>query len=115
MDQTDKTVRVRIRGRVQGVWYRGWTQDTARQLGLIGWVRNRKDGSVEAVFSGPETAVEQMLEKCWQGPPAARVDTVDPTAEVDVPMESGFAQKPTLVECTKRATLYEETAPLHHG
>ena len=51
------TVRVRISGRVQGVWYRGWTVDEARRLGLSGWVRNRRDGSVEAVFSGPEHVV----------------------------------------------------------
>ena len=96
MNQPDKTVRAHIRGRVQGVWYRGWTQDTARQLGVTGWVRNRKDGSVEAVFSGSETDVDQMLEKCWKGPPAAKVESVDVTPETEPPTASGFAQKPTL-------------------
>ena len=67
------TVRVHIKGRVQGVWYRGWTVDQARRLGLSGWVRNRRDGSVEAVFSGPEQAVRAAIELCRQGPPAARV------------------------------------------
>ena len=67
------TVRVTIRGRVQGVWYRGWTVDEARRLGLSGWVRNRRDGPVEAVFSGPEHAVRAMIALCREGPPAALV------------------------------------------
>jgi Acylphosphatases len=75
-----KTVRVRIEGRVQGVWYRGWTVREASERGLAGWVRNRSDGSVEAVFSGPKPAVDAMLEACWEGPPAARVTRVTPVA-----------------------------------
>lgn len=61
------TIRVRITGRVQGVWYRGWAIGQARQLGLSGWVRNRQDGSVEAVLHGPELAVRTMVERCREG------------------------------------------------
>ncbi len=66
-----------IRGRVQGVGYRAWTADEARRRGLQGWVRNRCDGSVEAVFSGPEDVVADMLAACRRGPSLARVDAVD--------------------------------------
>jgi acylphosphatase len=89
------TVRVRISGRVQGVWYRGWTVDQARRLGLSGWVRNRRDGSVEAVFSGPEQAVRAAIELCRQGPPAARVREVTEQIETG-PVEPGFRQAPTV-------------------
>jgi acylphosphatase len=89
-----KTVRARISGRVQGVWYRGWTVETAHRLGLEGWVRNRADGSVEALFHGAEGAVNAMLELCRQGPPAARVDRLD--VETAPPPEGGgFRQGPT--------------------
>ncbi|WP_176793536.1 acylphosphatase [Rhodospira trueperi] len=89
------TVRVRIKGRVQGVWYRGWTVETARALGLDGWVRNRSDGSVEAVFQGPPAAVDRMIEACHDGPTAARVSAV--TAEGTPPVaDPGFHQKGTL-------------------
>ena len=58
-----------IRGRVQRVGYRAWTEHVALQRGLEGWVRNRIDGSVEAVFCGPATVVEGMIEACRRGPP----------------------------------------------
>lgn len=70
------TLRVVITGRVQGVWYRAWTAEQATARGLRGWVRNRRDGSVEAVFSGPESQVEEMIAACHQGPPSALVDGV---------------------------------------
>ena len=89
------TVRVRIRGRVQGVWYRGWTVDQARRLGLSGWVRNRSDGSVEAVFAGPERAVRAAIELCRQGPPGAEVREVTEQVEAE-PVEPGFRQAPTV-------------------
>ncbi|MGV1013874.1 MAG: acylphosphatase, partial [Methyloceanibacter sp.] len=73
MTEDRRTVTVRIEGRVQGVFYRAWTEDTARTLGLDGWVRNRRDGSVEAVFSGPAAQVEAMLRRCAQGPRDAEV------------------------------------------
>jgi len=63
-----RTVRLRIEGRVQGVGYRQWTQQTALRLGLNGWVRNRRDASVEAVLSGPSMRVAEMLERCRAGP-----------------------------------------------
>jgi acylphosphatase len=66
-----------IRGRVQGVGYRAWTEDTARHLGLQGWVRNRRDGSVEALFAGSREMVEAMIAACRHGPPGARIDTLD--------------------------------------
>ncbi|MGX9392599.1 acylphosphatase [Nitrobacteraceae bacterium UC4446_H13] len=68
---------VSIRGRVQGVGYRVWTADEARRRGLEGWVRNRRDGSVEAVLSGAEDVVADMLAACHRGPSSARVDAVD--------------------------------------
>lgn len=73
-----------ITGRVQGVGYRAWTADTARRHGLTGWVRNRRDGSVEALFAGPATVVAEMVALCRHGPPSARVDSViSETAEDD--------------------------------
>jgi acylphosphatase len=69
--------RVVIRGRVQGVGYRAWTEYTALDHGLQGWVRNRRDGSVEALFAGPAAAVSAMIEHCRRGPPGAQVDAVD--------------------------------------
>jgi acylphosphatase len=76
-----RTVRVRIAGRVQGVGYRYWTEDEARELGLTGWVRNRRDGSVEALFSGAAEMVNEMLRRCHEGPRAALVDTVEVVEE----------------------------------
>ena len=68
--------RVVIRGRVQGVGYRAWVDHHARGLGLHGWVRNRRDGSVEAVFEGAEDVVADMIAACRNGPPSARVDGI---------------------------------------
>ena len=72
-----RTARVRISGRVQGVGYRYWTERVAGELGLSGWVRNRRDGTVEAVFSGSPDDVARMLERCRDGPSSARVTSVD--------------------------------------
>jgi acylphosphatase len=73
----DVTVHIVIRGRVQGIGFRAWTEVTALEYGLEGWVRNRRDGAVEALFAGPEEIVLTMVEACRQGPPGARVDAVD--------------------------------------
>ena len=89
-----KRVRVVISGRVQGVWFRAWTTQEASARGLDGWVRNRRDGSVEAVFAGPAEAVDAMVALCRQGPPAARVDAVETFADAG-PVEPGFHQMPT--------------------
>ena len=70
-------MRVRIEGGVQGVGYRYWAERVAGQLGLTGWVRNRRDGSVEALFAGPEDVVSNMVASCRRGPSSARVDAVD--------------------------------------
>ncbi|MBF0356246.1 MAG: acylphosphatase [Alphaproteobacteria bacterium] len=80
-----KTAHVRISGRVQGVCYRAWTVEQAARLGLKGWVRNRADGTVEAVFQGSEAAVRTMIEMCRQGPSGARVGglTVEPMPPQD--------------------------------
>lgn len=73
----DVICRIIVRGRVQGVGYRAWTEMMADQQGLEGWVRNRSDGSVEAVFAGAEEVVLSMIELCRRGPPGARVDLID--------------------------------------
>ncbi len=67
---------VTITGRVQGVGYRAWVEHRARAHDLEGWVRNRRDGSVEALFAGPEAVVADMVEACRRGPSSARVDDV---------------------------------------
>jgi acylphosphatase len=74
------TVRIahaRIEGRVQGVGYRAWVESTASTMGLTGWVRNRRDGSVEMVLQGPTDRVEDMLRRCEHGPPHAHVTKVE--------------------------------------
>ena len=67
---------VTIRGLVQGVGYRAWLEHQARLSKLEGWVRNRRDGSVEALFAGPPGVVAEMVALCRHGPPSARVDSV---------------------------------------
>ncbi|MDP2798851.1 MAG: acylphosphatase [Deltaproteobacteria bacterium] len=70
-----------IDGRVQGVFFRYSTQEEATRVGLKGWVKNRRDGQVEAVFEGDEVTVNKMLKWCHQGPPHAVVNKVDITWE----------------------------------
>lgn len=72
-----KTSHVLIHGRVQGVSFRAWTQHQAQLHGLDGWVRNRRDGTVEAVFSGPGNLVDVMLKACHEGPAGSRVEKVE--------------------------------------
>lgn len=76
-------VHVTVRGRVQGVGYRAWVEDQAILNGLKGWVRNRADRSVEAVFAGPADDVAVMVAACRKGPPAARVVDVTDTPATD--------------------------------
>ena len=66
-----------VRGRVQGVGFRMFVEDTAERLNLEGWVRNRRDGSVEAVFAGPDEAVAAAVEACRKGPRGSLVESVD--------------------------------------
>ncbi len=70
---------VHVAGRVQGVWFRAWTQQQANDLGVAGWVRNCPDGSVEAHLAGEELAVSELIAKLRDGPPAAVVSQVDVT------------------------------------
>lgn len=98
MEGGRRTVRVRIRGAVQGVWFRGWTVAQAEELGLEGWVRNRTDGTVEALFSGPTPSVEAMLQRCHRGPDRAVVRDVAVEPVDDGPFDGpfeGFSQRPT--------------------
>lgn len=90
----ETAVHAYIEGRVQGVWFRGWTQQQAVKLGLSGWVRNLRDGRVEAVFAGEPDKVDTMLALCRKGPPLARVDNIT-TNETDVPAAAGFETRPT--------------------
>jgi acylphosphatase len=70
-----------IEGRVQGVFFRRHTQETALRFGVTGWVKNRRDGSVEAVFEGDRERVDQMIQWCHRGPSEARVTNVHSTWE----------------------------------
>ncbi len=73
----NRIAHVLIHGRVQGVGFRAWTQHQAELHGLKGWVRNRRDGSVEAVFSGSGEMVEVMLKACSQGPAGSLVERIE--------------------------------------
>ena len=87
--------RIHVKGRVQGVWFRGWTVEQARVLGLDGWVRNRIDGSVEAVAAGPAPKVEALIALCRQGPAAAQVASVT-VEDMAGEIATGFSQRPTV-------------------
>ena len=76
MKEETRRIRLIIRGRVQGVWYRGSAQEVARELALTGWVRNLGDGSVELVAEGKSAALETLKAWCKEGPPAARVHEI---------------------------------------
>jgi acylphosphatase len=87
--------RLVVTGRVQGVGYRWWTVGTAQRLGLSGWVRNRRDGSVEIQANGPADRLDALALACETGPRAARVDAVQRfPAEDDG--TSGFEERPTI-------------------
>ena len=82
--------RVRIKGHVQGVFFRAEARARAESLGLAGWIRNAEDGSVEAVFEGDEERVRSMVDWCGRGPSGARVDDVEVEAE-EPTGETGFS------------------------
>lgn len=98
---SDSVIRhVMIRGRVQGVGYRAWTEYNAEGRGLHGWVRNCRDGSVEAIFAGSESNVRAMIDDCRTGPPGSRVDAIDERdgSADELMLRSGyrFAMLPTV-------------------
>jgi acylphosphatase len=93
-DQGRRTVRVMICGHVQGVGFRAWVEANADALGLDGWVRNRREGSVEAAFGGKPAAVAEMLRRCESGPRSARVQLVD-IIEEGLSVPPGFHVAPT--------------------
>ncbi len=86
--------RIAITGRVHGVGYRDWMVAEARRLGVTGWVRNRRDGYVEALLDGDEAAVEELLRACRCGPPLAAVASITETL-ADPPEQPGFLRLPS--------------------
>lgn len=88
--------RLVITGRVQNVFYRDWFVEQARALGLDGWVRNRADGSVEAVVQGTSEGIDAIVARAREGSPASRV--ADVAVSDDAPTETldGFGKRPTL-------------------
>ena len=87
--------RLRIHGRVQGVGYRAWAEQTGTDLGLSGWVRNRTDGTVEALAVGSQQQVEAFIHACHEGPTLASVSGVQVDEAIGL-VESGFVTKPTV-------------------
>lgn len=97
--QGERTVLLRIHGRVQGVAYRAQMQREAHALGLSGWVRNRGDGTVEACVWGPQAQVQRLLDWAQRGPPGARVERVERVATEPadaVPQPGRFEIRSTL-------------------
>jgi acylphosphatase len=88
-------VRLLIHGRVHGVGFRAWTAHEARRRKLRGWVRNRRDGSVEALIIGDAAAIESMIEACRAGPSLAQVSAIDSEPAQDEGV-AGFEQRPTV-------------------
>jgi acylphosphatase len=91
----ERGVRVLVHGLVQGVTFRGWTVQKAIDLGLRGWVRNRRDGTVEALLWGKPDAVTVMLAALRQGPPNAQVDMIEEFPALPPEAGTGFRQLPT--------------------
>ena len=91
---SERSLKLNIHGLVQGVFYRAWSAETARELGVRGWVRNRRDGSVEMLVHGDPGIVQRFIESCREGPPAARVDRIE-LEETTEPAPPGFETRPT--------------------
>lgn len=87
----DLSLRLVIRGRVQGVGFRYWMTREAEKRGLSGWVRNLPDGSVEALVSGPDAMIRDIIEACRRGPRLSHVDSIE-QMPADAPAETGFRQ-----------------------
>jgi len=95
-DENELThLRLRIEGFVQAVGYRNFVIDEATRLGLHGWIRNRGDGTVEALVSGPNAAVETLVGLCMKGPPGSTVRNVE-LHKAEPPGEKGFKRRPSL-------------------
>ena len=95
-DENDPTtLRLRIEGFVQAVGFRHFAIEKANKLGLDGWIRNRSDGTVEAVVSGGTKAVEAFVGACMRGPQGSRVADVE-LAPAEMPEEKGFNRRPSL-------------------
>lgn len=99
MNETLRT-HVMVTGRVQGVGYRAWCAEAAQARGLTGFVRNRRDGAVEAVFAGPAEVVAAMVAACWTGPAAARVDHVQAQPATQTGAAEPAGAQPFLVLAT---------------
>jgi acylphosphatase len=87
--------RIRVTGRVQGVFFRNWTVDAAEALGIRGWVRNRRDGSVEILAFGEDAALRGFIGRCRQGPDAAKVERVE-VEEAEGEPPQGFTRERTM-------------------
>lgn len=94
-DHDITTLRVSIEGAVQAVGFRYFAMEEARRLALDGWVRNRSDGTVEALISGSTKSVEAFVASCMRGPPGARVKNID-LHQAAPPAEKGFHRRPTV-------------------
>jgi acylphosphatase len=88
--------RLVVTGKVQNVWYRDWLVGQARELGVDGWVRNRADGSVEAVAQGEPDLVEMLIDRARQGSPASEVAAVAATDDAPAETLQGFVKRPTV-------------------
>lgn len=91
----EKAVKVIVSGKVQGVGFRSFLSTLAEKIGVNGWVRNRTNGTVEAMFQGEEAFVDAMLRKCKEGPPRARILRMDVEEAKDI-VDKGFKQLPTV-------------------
>jgi len=88
---------IHVNGRVQGVGYRVSLQDEARKRGISGWVRNRKDGAVEAVFAAPPELIDEMIAACRQGPRSGKVDGIEQRPAT--PAEFGLSRQAEIFSC----------------
>lgn len=88
-----KNIHVIISGRVQGVWFRANTKQKAEQLGVTGWIRNTRDGRVEAIFEGEENCLKEMIDWCNHGPPLAEIDNVEIKDQIPTNGFDGFSVK----------------------
>ena len=94
-DEDQTHLRLRIEGFVQAVGYRNYVIGEATRLGLDGWIRNRSDGTVEALVSGPNTAVELLVGLCMKGPPGSTVKNVE-LHKAEAPAEKGFKRRSSI-------------------